>query len=103
MTISEINNDQNAIDIGVWENEGGALGRFSMHHHYGRRIEPNRSWTVYHVYTGLPADIGEHSTTGLNETTATSMMISLNAKNVERRRTARIKLALIDTPPVSLP
>ncbi|PSH70265.1 hypothetical protein CU102_04065 [Phyllobacterium brassicacearum] len=103
LTIYEFDNDENAIDIGVWENEGGALHRFSMHHHYGRRIEPNRSWTVYHVYTGLPADMGKHSTTGLNETTATAMMISLNANNAERRRAARIKRKLIDTPPVSLP
>jgi hypothetical protein len=103
LTIYEIDNDEHAIDIGVWENEGGALHHFNMHHHYGRRIEPNRSWTVYHVYTGLPADLGKRSTTGLNEVTATSMMMSLNAKNVERRRAARIKLALIDTPPVGLP
>jgi hypothetical protein len=103
LTIYEFDNDQNAIDIGVWENEGGAFHRFSMHHHYGRRIEPNRSWTVYHVYTGLPADMGEHSTTGLNETTATWMMLSLNANNVERRRATRLNPELIDTLPVGLP
>ena len=91
MTIPEFNKDQNTIDIAVWENEGGALHRFSMHHHYGRRIERDGSWTVYHVYTGLPAEMGRHATTGLNETTATQMMLSLNANNVERRRTARIR------------
>ena len=25
--------------------------------HYGLRIEAGRSWTVYHVFTGVPADI----------------------------------------------
>ncbi len=99
MTIHDVDNDQDPIDIGVWENEGGALHRSSMHHHYGRRIELNRSWTVYHVYTGVPADLGKRSTTGLNERTATSIMRSLNAKNATRRA-AGIKLALIDTRPV---
>ncbi|MEK1888703.1 MAG: hypothetical protein AAAB35_14265 [Phyllobacterium sp.] len=103
MTIHEFDNDLNIIDIGVWENEGGALHRFSMHHHYGRRIEKNGSWTVYHVYTGLPAEMGKHATTGLNETTATSMMLSLNSNNAERRRVSRVKRALIDTPPTDFP
>lgn len=89
MTIPELNKDLNSIDIAVWENEGGAPHRFSMHHHYGRRIEPNGSWTVYHVYTGLPAEMGNYATTGLNEISATRMMLSLNANNVERRQAAR--------------
>ncbi len=38
--------NRDALDIGVWENEGGALDRSSMHHHYGRRIEPDGSWTI---------------------------------------------------------
>ena len=25
---------------------------------YGRRVEGDRSWTVYHVFTGAPANIG---------------------------------------------
>ena len=36
LTIYEFDNDQNAIDMGVWENEGGMLYLFSMHHDYGR-------------------------------------------------------------------
>ncbi len=103
MTIHEFDDDQNIFDIGVWENEGGALHRFSMHHHYGRRIERNGSWTVYHVYTGLAAELGKRATTGLNETTATRMMLSLNAHNVERRRAARIDRLLVDSPPTDLP
>ncbi|MBZ9656316.1 hypothetical protein [Phyllobacterium lublinensis] len=102
MTNPEFNNDQNIIDIGVWENEGGAIHRFSMHHHYGRRIERNGSWSVYHVYTGCPAELGRRATTGLNETTATRMMLSLNANNIERRRAARINLMLIDSPRTDL-
>ena len=45
----------NALAIDIWENEGGAPGRDSMDHQYGRRIETDRSWTVYHVFTGVPA------------------------------------------------
>ncbi|MEK1888591.1 MAG: hypothetical protein AAAB35_13695 [Phyllobacterium sp.] len=80
LTFHEFDNDLNIIDIVVWENEGGTLHDFSMHHNYGRRVERNGYWKVYHVYTGLPAEMGKHATTGLNETTATSMMLSLNAQ-----------------------
>jgi hypothetical protein len=35
-----------ALDISIWENEGGASGPYDMKPHYGRRIEPDGSWTV---------------------------------------------------------
>ena len=46
---------RNILAVGVWENEGGAPGRDSLDRQYGRRIEADRSWTVYHVFTGAPA------------------------------------------------
>ncbi len=100
MAIYVSGNGQHTAEYG--EHEDGSQCP-SMHHHYGRRIEPNRSWTVYHVYSGLPAAMGKHSATGLTETTATAMMMSLNANNLERRRAARLKQSAIDALPAWQP
>lgn len=53
-------------------------------HQYGRRIESDRSWTVYHVFTGVPADSNAGATTGLNRAEATKRMMSLNRRTEER-------------------
>lgn len=53
-------------------------------HQYGRRIEPDRSWTVYHVFTGVPADSNDGATLGLNRAEATDRMILLNRRDDER-------------------
>lgn len=55
---------RNAIAIDVWENEGGAPGDESEGRQFGRRIEADRSWTVYHVFTGVPARQDGHTMTG---------------------------------------
>ncbi|MCR4265139.1 hypothetical protein [Nitratireductor sp. ZSWI3] len=49
---------RNLLAISVWENEGGAVGRHALDEQYGRRIETDRSWTVYHVSSGVPARAG---------------------------------------------
>jgi hypothetical protein len=87
-----------AAAISVWENEGGALGQDSMHHHYGRRIEADRSWTIYHVFTGIPARFGDAAMTGLSHLDATSGMLRLNLRNAERQR-ERIELSSFKTIP----
>lgn len=74
-----------ATAIGVWENEGGALAHDSMDHHYGRRVEADRSWTVYHVFTGVAAHTDGKAMTGLSRRDATRTMLSLNLRNAERR------------------
>lgn len=66
-----------AIDI--WENEGGALRLGHVQRQFGRRIEANRRWTVYHVFSGVPASQGSRTLTGMSRSEATSRMISLNA------------------------
>lgn len=53
---------------------------------YGRRVEADRSWTVYHVFTGVPARFGGDAMVGLTRSAATSGMLSLNRRNVQRRR-----------------
>jgi hypothetical protein len=70
----------NVFAIGVWENEGGALDSVALDRQYGRR-EPDRSWTVYHVFTGVPAHANGQIMTGLSRSEATDGMLSLNRSN----------------------
>ena len=89
-------NDCNEITTQGWQtaagcirtSEGGAPARNSSHHQYGRRIEADSSWSVYHVFTGIPAEIGGCSMTGLSRSEATGTMMALNRHN-ERRRQQR--------------
>jgi hypothetical protein len=76
----------NSAAISVWENEGGALGRYAVDRHYGRRVEMDRSWTVYHVFSGVPASKGGNPMTGLSRLDATEGMLSLNLRNERRQR-----------------
>jgi hypothetical protein len=94
----ESNRSRNARDMSVWENEGGAVASGHPNHHYGRRIEANKSWTVYHVFSGVPADFGRGSMIELSEKEATTMMISLNANNAERRRAIKLKQTPLVSP-----
>lgn len=52
---------------------------------FGRRVEADRSWTVYHVFTGVPADGGSAAMTGLSRADATDMMMSLNRRATRRQ------------------
>lgn len=50
-------------------------------HQYGRRVEGDGSWSIYHVFTGIPASIRGVPTTGLTRSCATEGMLSLNRRN----------------------
>jgi hypothetical protein len=67
--------------IGAWENEGGAPAHDAFDYQYGRRVENDGSWTLYHVFTGVPANVGGHTMTGLTQLEATDSMLSLNPRN----------------------
>jgi hypothetical protein len=55
-------------------------GRDGAHvYQYGRRVECDRSWTVYHVFTGVVADTCFGAVTGLSKVDATDRMMSLNS------------------------
>jgi hypothetical protein len=41
--------DRHALAINVWENEGGSRAPDTPDGQFGRRVERDRSWTVYHV------------------------------------------------------
>ncbi|WP_274630884.1 hypothetical protein [Arvimicrobium flavum] len=97
------NNDtkrtQQTPDLAIdrWENEGGAHRHESPDHHYGRRVETDRSWTVYHVFTGVPARINGNTMIGLTQRVATDGMLSLNRHNEPRRRSGGSPMADIRT------
>jgi hypothetical protein len=46
---------------------------------YGKRVEIDRSWTVYCVFTGLPARLGEWEMVGLKAKTAARALKILNS------------------------
>lgn len=66
--------------LGAWENEGGAPAPDTLDRQYGRRIERDRSWTVYHVFTGVPGHLDGRAMTGLSRADATDRMVSLNRR-----------------------
>ena len=76
---NETERDRRALAISVWENEGGARAPDTPDGQFGRRVEMDRSWTIYHVFTGVPAR-------DLSRSAATDGMLSLNLRNVKRRK-----------------
>ena len=83
--IDEIERERHDRAIGVWDNEGGASARAPGDEQYGRRIEADRSWTIYHVFTGVPANREGEEMIGLSRSDATDGMLSLNRRNDVRR------------------
>ena len=61
---------------------------------YGRRIEADRSWTVYHAFTGVPVVVDGGAMVGLALQTATERMIALNRVAHRRRHLGHRKLRL---------
>jgi hypothetical protein len=72
--------------ISTWESEGGAVQFDAMDDSYGRRVEIDRSSTVYHFFTGRPAHERGITMTGLTRGDATEAMLSMNRRNVLRRQ-----------------
>jgi hypothetical protein len=78
--------DPRALAIGVWENEGGSRTPDAPDGQFGRRVEMDRSWKIYHVFTGVPARVDGSALTDLSRSAATDGMLSLNLRNVKRRK-----------------
>jgi hypothetical protein len=78
--------DRHALAISVWENEGGARASDTPDDQFGRRVEMDRSWTIYHVFTGVPARVDGSALTDLSQSAATDGMLSLNLRNVKRQK-----------------
>src|SRR6185437_10380470 len=86
--------DPHALAISVWENEGGSLAADRPDGQFGRRVEMDRSWTIYHVFTGVPARVDGSALTDLSRSAATDGMLSLNRRNVKRRKQRNTRPAL---------
>lgn len=84
--VDETERERHDRAIGVWDNEGGASVRTPGDEQYGRRIEADRSWTIYHVFTGIPASREGLEMIGLSRSVATDGMLSLNRRNEGRRK-----------------
>jgi hypothetical protein len=87
--IEKIRHFLDVSSIAVWENEGGTPGRNFDQDQYGRRVEMDRSWTIYHVFSGLPAFVGGQVMTGLSRSAATAGMLALNLGNAVVRPDGR--------------
>ena len=87
-----------ALAISVWENEGGARAPDTLDGQFGRRVEMDRSWTIYHVFTGIPARVDGSALTDLSRSAATDGMLSLNLRNVKRRKDRNTRPRLSSKP-----
>ncbi|WP_217577828.1 hypothetical protein [Mesorhizobium sp. GbtcB19] len=65
---------------------GGVFGHDFRDRQYGRRVEADRSWTVYHVFTGIPAHVEGALLVGLTRAQATKNMLDLNRRSAEARK-----------------
>ncbi|UVC08900.1 hypothetical protein IHQ71_27940 [Rhizobium sp. TH2] len=52
----------------------GEAGGYS----FGRRVEPNGTWTIYHVFSGVPAEFASWKMVGLHVKTADRALKILN-------------------------
>lgn len=64
----------------------GVSGHDFRDRQYGRRVEADRSWTVYHVFSGIPAHVDGAQMVGLTRMQATQSMLDLNRRNAEARK-----------------
>lgn len=94
-TAQELNGDT----IARWEDEGGATGGEAPDRQYGRRVELDRTWTVYHVFTGNPAVVEDRAMVGLTRLAATNGMLSLNRRKAGRPTYRGSRLAHIGFDP----
>ena len=86
---SETECERYALAISVWENEGGAQASSPPDGQFGRRVEMDHSWTIYQVFTGVPARVDGLALTDLSGSAATDGMLSLNRRNVKRQQKER--------------
>jgi hypothetical protein len=50
---------------------------------YGRRIECDGSWTIYHVFSGVPAIIRGRHLTSLTRAAASAELATLTKANID--------------------
>jgi hypothetical protein len=58
----------------------------------------DRSWTIYHMFTGIPARVDGSALTDLSRLAATDSMLSLNVRNVRRPKEWNTRSRLASKP-----
>lgn len=66
------------IVIARWQLHGGAPDNMGELYQYGRRVECDGSWTIYHVFTGVPVHIDSWTMIGLDQQLASDVLQMLN-------------------------
>lgn len=66
------------LELGVWDDLSAAANLPDSEGYLGRRIEADGSWTMYHVFTGVPARINSRIMVGLTKAQATATMVRRN-------------------------
>ncbi|KQU81832.1 hypothetical protein ASD02_34840 [Ensifer sp. Root1252] len=69
---------EHARTIIRWKNEGHAPHQIHGRYQFGRRVEVDGSWTIYHVFSGKPAQVDAWRMTGLNRENADQALDVLN-------------------------
>ncbi|MXN67168.1 hypothetical protein GR183_19845 [Stappia sp. GBMRC 2046] len=93
MPRQKTNNESKSPKFGLdrWDDDGGASNRDSMYNEYGRRIEGDGTWTVYHVFTGVPATIGGQIMKGMNASDSMTRMMLTNSHNSKQRKAYQLQ------------
>ena len=81
----EVEQRRNAFAVATRANKGGASGRYSMNIERDRRIEPARSWSVYHVSARVPVH-ADQAVIGESRSEARKDMMSFNLLNIGYRK-----------------
>lgn len=99
-TLSELNSIDNypreadGYDMAVSIAAGGMTTVLpGVQYGYGKRIEADKSWTIYHVFSGIPANVGGHDLVQLDAKSAIRALRILNAPDVENALEKRPPLA----------
>src|SRR5690348_8881104 len=66
--------------------KAGAQASNPLDDQFSRRVEMDRSWTIYHVTPACPRRVDGLALTSLGGSAATDGMISLNRRNVKRQK-----------------
>lgn len=66
--------------IARWENEGGSPRRYGGRgaYLYGKRVETDGTWTIHHVFSGVPALYGTWDMVGLSKSVAERALRTIN-------------------------
>jgi hypothetical protein len=68
-------------EIRRWENEGGHVGADEKpaSYQFGKRYESDGTWTIYHVFTGQPAQYGTWEMKRLTRSVAERALRTINS------------------------